>query len=156
MNLHEAKVLAIELMQKHDLINNGWRFEFNNRKRSLGLCNQSTKTISLSTIFTSQLPESYVRNTILHEIAHALVGCGNGHNYIWRRKAIEIGCNGERCANLRSEGIELNMESKYKATCKHCKKVYHSHRKRKRASSCPCSPKSGYDSEYKLEFVQQY
>lgn len=156
MNLLEAKNLAIELMQKHDLINNGWRFEFNNRKKSLGLCDQSIKTIYLSTIFTSQLPENIVRNTILHEIAHALVGCENGHNHIWKRKALEIGCTGDRCADLSSEGIKITMQSKYKATCKHCKKVYHSHRRRKRASSCTCSPKRGYDSDYKLEFVQQY
>ena len=40
------------------------------------------------------------KDTILHEIAHALVGPSHGHNAIWRRKAREIGCSAMRCHNL--------------------------------------------------------
>ena len=36
-----------------------------------------------------------INDTILHEIAHALVGPGNGHNLKWKKKAKEIGCTGK-------------------------------------------------------------
>lgn len=155
MDIIKAGHLAIDFMSKHGLIQRGWRFEFNNRKRSLGLCNETTKTIFLSRIFVRQLPESKVVDTILHEIAHALVGCRHGHNSIWKRKALEIGCNGNRCAT-HAETKDVVIEGKYKAKCKHCAKVYYSHRKRKRKSSCPCHGRGVYLESHRLDFVQQY
>ena len=38
-----------------------------------------------------------VRDTILHEIAHALVGPGHGHDAVWKRKCREVGARPERC-----------------------------------------------------------
>ena len=35
-----------------------------------------------------------IKNTILHEISHAIVGKNHGHDDIWKNKAIEIGCDG--------------------------------------------------------------
>lgn len=35
-----------------------------------------------------------IKNVILHEIAHVLVGSENDHNSVWRKKCIEIGGNG--------------------------------------------------------------
>jgi SNF2 family DNA or RNA helicase len=40
-------------------------------------------------------------NTIRHEVAHAIVGPGHGHNEVWADKAREIGCdNTLPCANV--------------------------------------------------------
>ena len=41
-----------------------------------------------------------VKDTLLHEIAHALVGSQHQHNTTWRDKAIEIGCKGNRCVSF--------------------------------------------------------
>jgi hypothetical protein len=32
-----------------------------------------------------------IKNTILHEIAHAIVGENHGHRQVWQEKAIELG-----------------------------------------------------------------
>ncbi len=80
MELHKASTLAINLMNNHNLL--GWNFEWNNRKSAFGLCSYSRKTIFLSKILTVQVDEEGVTNTILHEIAHALVGAGHSHDRV--------------------------------------------------------------------------
>jgi len=97
MDLIKAETLANELMKQHNLIASGWRFSFDNAKRRFGACNYDLKKITLSHHLVKLNDESQVRNTILHEIAHALVGFKHGHNAVWRAKAIEIGCDGNRC-----------------------------------------------------------
>lgn len=37
-----------------------------------------------------------IENTILHEIAHAIVGVGHGHRLKWQEKAIELGVTWKR------------------------------------------------------------
>lgn len=42
-----------------------------------------------------------IKNVILHEIAHALVGVDEGHSEVWKQRAIEIGCDGKRtCSHI--------------------------------------------------------
>jgi predicted SprT family Zn-dependent metalloprotease len=97
MDLFKAQTLANELMKQHNLIASGWWFSFDNAKRRFGVCNFGLKKIGLSSHLVKLNDESHVRNTILHEIAHALVGRKHGHDAVWRAKAIEIGCDGNRC-----------------------------------------------------------
>ena len=35
----------------------------------------------------------------MHEIAHALVRKGHGHDAVWKAKALSIGCDGQRCGH---------------------------------------------------------
>jgi predicted SprT family Zn-dependent metalloprotease len=144
MELLKAQELAIELMNEHGLINKGWFFIFDRAKRRLGSCNYRDRKITLSSNLTELRDEQNVRNTILHEIAHAIVGGRNGHNHIWRSKAIEIGCNGERCAN------DVKVKGKWKATCPNGHTA-HRHRKPKSQSSCgACSSK--FDPKYLMVY----
>lgn len=131
MELQKAKELAESLMVEHGLL--GWHFQFDRAKRRFGCCKYRTKTISLSVRLVELNNESRVKNTILHEIAHALVGVGHGHNMVWRKKALEIGCDGQRC--YTAEETEM-VQGKYKAICPVCKHVHHKHRKPKRTTSC--------------------
>lgn len=149
MTKSEARNLAIELMSKHNLSH--WRFEFNTRKRALGICKHGLNVIGLSSYLLPSMSTDIVRNTILHEIAHALVGRGHGHDYVWRAKALEIGCDGERCASIE---LEENTLAKYSAQCSECGYVHNRHRRPKRESSCNCI---GYfDPNRTLTFVQNY
>ena len=72
MDLPSAGRLAEALLQQHGLAGAGWTFRFNQRKRSLGLCNFTHRRIELSAPFVARNPEAEVRDVLLHEIAHAL------------------------------------------------------------------------------------
>lgn len=67
-----------------------------------GLCNFTHKYLSFSVYLAANksIPLLKKINTILHEIAHALVGCEHGHNKVWQKKAIEIGSDGYEHHNM--------------------------------------------------------
>lgn len=91
MDAYKAQQLALELMREHDLLADGWRFAWSRGKRQLGAAqirrtrNRRTgqvieeKTIKLSRHLVALNGEDEIRDTILHEIAHALAGLKNGH-----------------------------------------------------------------------------
>jgi predicted SprT family Zn-dependent metalloprotease len=148
MELKKAQDLAKSLMVKHGI--SDWAFKFDTAKRRFGCCIYVTKTISLSKHLVLLNSEYKVMDTILHEIAHALTP-GHGHNDVWRRKAIEIGCNGERCY---SSDDTIVPNAKYVATCSGCNKSYN--RFKKQTLNLSCGPCSGgkYNSKFKLVFIQ--
>jgi hypothetical protein len=91
---------ATELMTVHGLIVRGWKLQLDNAVRRGGLCSHRKRVISLSGHFIL-LNEweglDGVKNLVLHEIAHALVGPREGHGPVWKAAARGIGCSGERC-----------------------------------------------------------
>ncbi|MEP9381824.1 SprT-like domain-containing protein [Nocardioides cheoyonin] len=95
MDLRDAWSLAHELLERHGLV--GWTIELDQAKRRAGVCRHGRKVIGLSAPITRLHPEAEVRDTILHEIAHALVGPEAGHGPVWAETARRIGCSGERC-----------------------------------------------------------
>lgn len=111
---------AIRLLRTN-LDKNGltdWNIRISRAVKRLGSCQYSKKTISLSSNFIETGTEASILNTILHEIAHALCP-GDGHGAKWKAKAIELGCDGKRCA----EGLKLNL--KYNFECdKGCRASY--------------------------------
>ena len=98
-------------MFEHDLLHLGWTFGFNNNKRRLGVCKWHKKRLELSNFYVDQAPMSKLKNTVLHEIAHALTPY-HGHDKVWKAKAIEIGCNGERCT-----GFGVKIPARWAAKC---------------------------------------
>jgi predicted SprT family Zn-dependent metalloprotease len=150
MKLNEAKDLAIQLMTKHGIVQQGWRFEFDNAKRRFGCCKYRSKRITLSVYLTELNEMSRVKNTILHEIAHALCP-KEGHNEVWRAKAIQIGCDGERCYS--SNEVET-VKGNYSATCCGCNKVFTRFRKTNKSQSCGNCSEGRYNPTYKLNWVK--
>jgi len=94
MNLYEAQHLARELMTKHGLVN--WRFQFDHARRRFGSCRLRTRTITLSRPLTLLNTIDEVRDTILHEIAHAVTP-GDGHGAKWKAACRAIGATPKRC-----------------------------------------------------------
>ena len=90
--------LATELMDDHGLV--GWRIKLDHARRRAGQCDYTNKIISLSRLYVRHADIDHIRDTILHEIAHALVGPRHGHDAVWRQKAREIGCTATRCHDL--------------------------------------------------------
>lgn len=148
MKLTEAKELAISLMEKHSLLDKGWYFEYDNAKRRFGCCFYYERKITLSKELTSLNDVNRVKNTILHEIAHALVGIGNGHNRVWQNKAIEIGCDGKRCYD---SSVVATPTPNYLAVCPNCNKEFKRMKRTTSSHSCGKCCKS-YNPKYKLEF----
>lgn len=95
MDTDEARALAERLMQEHRLT--GWRLTFDSARTRAGVCRYGNREIGLSCVLTALHSADQVRGTILHEIAHALVGSRHGHDAVWRAKARAIGGDGARC-----------------------------------------------------------
>lgn len=96
--LDKIREMAALLLQDHNLQH--WRFTFDHGSRRAGCCNFTQKEISLSESFSLFVEEDEIREALLHEIAHALVGAGHNHDGVWKAKAREIGCSGERCHDI--------------------------------------------------------
>ena len=69
-----------------------WSINFDNAKRRAGACIYSKRELTFSVHFLRNSSEREIYDTLLHEIAHALVGPKNGHNNVWKKKALDIGC----------------------------------------------------------------
>ena len=95
MQLQEARTLALALMAQHGL--DGWRLVFDSAKTRAGVCRPGRREIGLSRHLTVLHSHDEVRDTVLHEIAHALVGPAHGHDAVWRATAVRLGCSGDRC-----------------------------------------------------------
>lgn len=119
----EARALAIKLMAQHGLY--AWSFCFTNAKRQAGVCQFGKKWIGLSVHFCERNDLDTVRNTILHEIAHALAGPSAGHGPEWQRVCVRIGAKPERCYDT---GVEM-PEGRWHGQCPNCKKTHRRHRK---------------------------
>lgn len=139
----------------------GYRFEFNNRKRAFGVCNYAKKVICLSLPLCNENLDrihTNIRNTILHEIAHALSVqihgmSGRGHGANWKSIAKQIGCNGERCF----DGSVNRPASKYTLVCDTCGTKTPQHRKSRLLYACTkcCKAHNNgkFSHEYKLRYV---
>lgn len=89
-----ARSLAHALMRQHGL-EPEWAFRFDPRWNG-NFCFHEKKLMTLSEPLTLRSDISDVRLILLHEIAHALVGPGHGHDGVWKAKDLSIGGKGER------------------------------------------------------------
>jgi len=125
MNKLRATQLAVTLITHH--LPKEWKFEWNKRKSALGICNFTRKKIYLSEYFVSRIPDEQVKDTILHEIAHALADIEyghRGHGWQWKRVCVRIGANPKRT----HDGEVSNPNYRYKIKCKSCAKEHGRHR----------------------------
>jgi predicted SprT family Zn-dependent metalloprotease len=109
-----------------------WHFAYNRRKQSMGFCRYGMKTIELSGFLVARNGAEEIHDTILHEIAHALVGPGHGHDAVWKRKCLEIGARPVRCG-------QADMPAgSWQAECAACARRFHRYRKPKQARGWFC------------------
>lgn len=133
MELMAAHRLATDLMAQHGL--GDWTFRFDNARARFGACRYQTRQITVSRHLARLCSEAEVRNTVLHEVAHALVGRVHGHDDVWRRTALAIGSDGRR-----TDDGPLGAEGRWTGRCP-AGHVVHRHRRPSRVMSCStCSP----------------
>lgn len=111
------------LMNDHGL--GHWVFQWDRAVQRMGMCDYRRQIISLSEVLALRTPLSEVRDTILHEIAHAMAGPQAKHGPIWRATALRIGCNGKRCYD--GSAVEP-VPGKWQAVCAGCGRTFHKHR----------------------------
>jgi predicted SprT family Zn-dependent metalloprotease len=126
----EVQQLAYDLLTAHGLSN--WSFAFNRRKRAMGYCYYGRKVIELSIYFVERNPDVVIRDTLLHEIAHALVGADHGHDEVWKQKCLEVGARPERFGHAEMP------PGRWRARCDNCGKHFHRHRRPKRLHGWYC------------------
>lgn len=153
MRLAEARAIATAAMREHGLIDNeiggqDWGFEFDSSKRRFGACHWATRKITLSRKLVLLNDMATVKDTILHEIAHALAGARNGHNYKWRNIATTIGCDGSRTYD--SMAVKT-PPAKYLGKCPNCPFTIRRHRRSN--GSCPRCSGGRYNPAYRLVWV---
>ena len=78
----------------------GWTFGFDLSPSRAGVCRYDERRIDLSVSFCLRASRAQVEDTLLHEIAHAIVGRKHGHDAVWQAKARELGCSAERCHDV--------------------------------------------------------
>jgi SprT protein len=135
----QAQQLAIRLLANHGLCD--WSFAFNRSKRQMGCCQYGPKVIELSRHFVERNTSDLIRDTLLHEIAHALVGPGHGHDVVWKAMCLRVGAKPERLSN------EPDMpQGRWQAICEGCGMRHHKYRRPKRMKGwycCRCGPHRG-------------
>ena len=143
----DAQRLAEHLLKEHGLTD--WTFTFDRAKRRFGCCNYATRTISLSRDLTKLNTEAEVRDTLLHEIAHALTP-GSGHGPAWRAKCSELGARPERCY---TDGV-AQPGPKYVLECPSCHLSVPRMRRSRRTLYCRrCYARRGvFDEAFRLRF----
>ncbi len=109
--------MALMLIRQHGLV--GWQFRFDHARRRFGCCKPALKLITLSRPLTLLNPEEQVRDTILHEIAHALTP-GNGHGARWRSKCKELGAKPARCYTDATVVSPPRQAARYEFGCRAC------------------------------------
>lgn len=86
------------------LYNNGWQGSWlrKNVFRTLGACKYNKKLICLNRDYVNTAPWKNIRNTIIHEIAHALHPV-DGHGKHWKQTFLNLGGNGNRTTFFNNE-----------------------------------------------------
>jgi len=103
--------LAQRKVAEHKL--DGWRVRYGSARTVVGLCDYASKTIRISRMYlwSEETSDESFLDTVLHEIAHALVGPGKGHGPEWKAAAASVGCSGERLVDTE------HLPHRYHVTC---------------------------------------
>ena len=133
MDLCAARILAIALMKHHGLAD--WTFRFDHARRRFGSCRTRKKVITLSKPLAFLNEEPQVRDTILHEIAHALAP-DDGHGELWKRKCREIGADPRRCYTDDQVISPPRRSAPYEIGCERCGWWHDRHRRTRRKLIC--------------------
>ena len=126
IKLYEIKKYALEQMEKWDLIAQGWSFVWDTRAvRRYGQCRYRSKEIGITKKLANINTIEETKDVVLHEIAHALVGRGHGHDFVWKRMCRKVGARPERCYTPEHKGGTVKTtKGKYKLINKDTGKVY--------------------------------
>jgi len=127
-----------------------WTFGWDRAVRRFGCCHVRTRRITVSRPLAEVNGEDHARETILHEIAHAIVWEEHGpkasaHGPEWVAVAQEIGAQPTVC------GDGIMVEPPLVGTCPGCNFKVRRHRRRR--ASCPWCSGGRYNDAFRLVWV---
>jgi predicted SprT family Zn-dependent metalloprotease len=134
IKLHEIKQYALEQMEKWELTEQGWSFVWDTRAvRRYGQCRYRSKEIGITKKLANINTIEETKDVVLHEIAHALVGRGHGHDWVWKNMCRTVGAKPERCYTPEDRGGTVKtIKGKYKLVNKDTGEVYRYYHRRPR------------------------
>lgn len=94
MNIKDAEVLAKSLLVQtieKGWIDSEWSFEWTRSRKLFGFCDYDQRKIFLSSFLVRYMKHTDVKETILHEIAHAMCEWGEGHGEKWKDAGKRLG-----------------------------------------------------------------
>jgi len=100
MDRMKATTLCRNTLNQYGLTDWGVGTTTDPKHSFLGICMGKDKKIILNAFHIDIHPDSEVIDTIMHEVAHAIVGTINGHNEVWQAKAKELGASTLPCSHL--------------------------------------------------------
>ena len=98
--LHQADRLIQDQMVRQKVYHglaDEWSATFDLAAGRAAICYFKEKLICLAVSYCMTAPEEELIDTVLHEVAHALVGPQHNHDRVWKLAARRIGCTAERC-----------------------------------------------------------
>ena len=149
MDKDKVITVAAELFHLHGLDDRGWGLEFRNFAHRLGGCSSQHKIIAINTYYAENNDESVVLDTLVHEVAHALVGPARGHDPVWKAMALKLGCIPKACGK---NSVNIRP-GKWQASCPSCSHQFHKYRTPKFILGYYC-PKCGKEAG-RLAFTLQ-
>jgi predicted SprT family Zn-dependent metalloprotease len=119
-----------------------WSFAFDTAVKRFGCCQWSRNRITLSKQLVLVNTTERVKNTLLHEIAHALAGPYQGHNHVWAAKCALVGIPAVRCYSSENTVAPV---VRYRLRCPLCGSTHALARATTRRFSCKICMRKGID-----------
>lgn len=137
MNTETARRTAEKAMKTHGLTD--WEFLWNNARGTAGYCDHRIKVLSFSKFLCENGDEAEWFDTVMHEIAHALVGSGHGHGKVWKAKMIELGRVPNRTTAFTDQQVDaLDKTVNYRLTCPITHKELATRHRKRADKVCKC------------------
>src|SRR6478609_9473138 len=146
-DLHRVRVWADALIAHH--LDDSWSFAFDNAKRRAGLCDYTSKRISVSRYLAARYDDDTNHQTLLHEVAHALAGAKAGHGARWKAIADELGYVG----GVTHTGETATELAPWIGQCPAGHLAYRHRRPTRPASCSKCAPR--FDEQFLFEWSRR-
>lgn len=134
-SLRATEALGRRLLRHHagrGRLDSRWRFGFDLAPVRAGVTDHARREISVSIPYCLKASRAQVRDTILHEIAHAICGPRHRHDAEWRRVAASLGCSGDRCHTVE------HTPAPWLGECG-CGRTFRRHRLQRKLRSARCA-----------------
>ncbi len=105
-----AAALAEDMLEQYGLAERGWTFAFDRATQREGQCDYAKRRITYSGPILEHRTREEFRQTMLHEIAHAMTP-GAKHGPVWKAMAKKLGYTGGR-QSASNDGIRALQQER--------------------------------------------